>query len=176
MELKTTTINETTITCNRDEQQFNGINILITKVDTLITNVAQQSEQDKENAKLLQNLADRFGSLEESMKLCQSELNEIKAKQLSCQNVWKSAAPGPPPPPPLPPPMPTITSPTLKTTKDNLSTKSNKSEKQDKSLTNDSYRRPVISEDAIRQVKLKKITVSATLCVHINSISRHNTI
>lgn len=143
--------------------------MLITKVDHLISQVESQNKQTKENTETLNSLKAHFDKIDANMKgyeVMKREFEEMKSNKslglsiiqpskvpIVTSNTAPMAPPVPPPPPPPPPPLPLLSLPKLS---NNLKiVKTVKNEKK-----SDTFNRPVISEDAIRQVKLKKISVS----------------
>lgn len=156
------------------------MNDINNKIDKLASDLELRHKQTTELLAVLKTRFDRFEKKINDYDKIKSQLDEIQNKvndipQPSalpsygqCQQSLVSSAKlaPPPPPPPLPPPPPPPPLPSLiPIPKININTsinnlKMSKSDKLGKEQKNDLHNRPVISEDALRQVKLRKVTVS----------------
>lgn len=126
------------------------------KIDLLIAQIAENNKQFKENTGILESLKTKSIKLENNLKhfdLLLQEYCEYNKKVLPSTFVTPVTIPKPPPVPPPPPlfnlfnstPISAVTN---RATKKCLEVKSN--------IT---HHRPPITEEALRQVKLKKTGV-----------------
>lgn len=154
-------------------------------MDKLISDVELQRKQTTKNTELLLNLKARFDRFEGNFngyERIKSELEELKGNRLEKKSFSVNAnipAPPPfpcfgqnqqlktplataptPPLPPTPPPPPPLPSLLPISKKNIIISKTSKIDKIGKEKKNELYNRPVISEDALKQVKLRKVAVS----------------